>query len=190
MTAEWCENELSGINHEVIIADSWQSGAKKATGELIAFMEKDCVISPDYFYELVGLISEQSAYRKLAMVAPALAANNWSRKVYGYRVEPASLLPTTAAASREPFAVQVAYLPGAILRRSALPSIELLLGGRDPMLTSADLSLYFWRNGNRILLHPGATYCSTDDELDLPYPTKPSWYPIEDLKEMFRREVI
>jgi hypothetical protein len=167
LTELWCRKELKKINHELIIAHDWRTGYQQANGEYVAFIEKDCVLSEGYFKALLALFDNKS-YRKLAMVSPALGVNHWQTKVYGYRLSPTSVLPSQIKSSTDPYLIQIGYIPGSIIRRSALGNVAP--SDVDVMLESANLSIYFWIHGKRIIIHPDVTYVSTDDLLDLPYP--------------------
>jgi hypothetical protein len=187
LTKEWCLRQLNGIDHEVIVAKSWQDGLKKTTGEFVTFVEKDCVLSPNYFITLLAVFSERPSFRKLAMVAPSLGVNSWKNKVYGYRLKSNIAMPIKQTNSNEPHFSQIVYLPGTLIRRSALGS--LVPNDKDVMLDSFNFSLYFWGNGNMVILHPAVTYVSTDEELDLNYHIdEPGDY--DAITKMFRREMI
>lgn len=186
LTKEWCVQQLGGDNYEIIIAKTWQRGLDKAKGEFVTFLEKDCVLGPNYFATLLDAFDERPSFRKLAMVAPTLGINSWTKKVYGYNLYPNKVVPINERPSSEPHRVQIAYLPGAILRHS---TINAIAPKRDDfMLDSVNFSIYFWNNGNMILMHPGVTYISSDEQLDLPYHIDtPLDYPA--LSKMFRREM-
>ena len=187
LTKEWCLKQLGGFNHEVIVSPTWRDGLKRAKGEFVTMLEKDCVLGPNYFVTLMRVFRSNSSFRKLAVVAPAVGVESWTKKIYGYKLKSNYAVPLMAPASSDPHFVQIAYLPGAIIRRSALH--QMSPGEKDLMLDSFNFSIYFWNSGNMVLLHPGVTYVSTDEELDMNYQINEpgNW---DELTKMFRREMI
>lgn len=188
LTKEWAIAELTGLDHEIIMDDSWAEGAKKAKGEYVCFLEKDCVLGGDYFSSLLANFTDNPSFRKLAVVAPNLGVNSYKQLVYGYRLTPTSVLPSELSSSRSAHLIQIAYIPGALIRRSALGSLSV--GQTDPMMDSVNLSIYFWNNGTRILLDPDVLYISTDEALKLPHQFDPIATNLADLTEMWARELV
>jgi hypothetical protein len=189
LTAEWCLKELKGVKHEIIVADTWADGYAESSGEFVSFLEKDCVLSKGYFKELLKVFGDKPSYRKLAMVTPVLGANSWDTKVYGYVLSPTSVIPSRIKSSAETYLIQIGFIPGALIRRSALGFIAP--EGEDPMLESVNLSILFWNHGQRIALNPDVTYVSTDNLLDLAYHIEQPESPTLTLTiEMWHRELI
>lgn len=188
LTAELCSKQLEGIKHQIIMANNWKVGLVAAEGEYVCFIEKDAILGPNYFKTLLGVFHERMSFRKLAMVAPALAVNDWKKLVYGYRVSPTSILPSHLKSSTSTYHIQIGYIPGALIRRSALG--HLAPAEKDPMMDSVNLSMYFWNNGQRIALTPDAVYVSTDELLDLPYHIKQDQKAVGKTIEMFKQEMI
>ncbi len=187
-TAELCSQQLEGIKHQIIMANNWKVGLVAAEGEYVCFIEKDAVLGPDYFKTLLGVFHERMSFRKLAMVSPALAVNDWKKLVYGYRISPTSVLPSHIKSSTSTYHIQVGYVPGSLIRRSALGN--LAPADKDPMADSVNLCLYFWNNGQRIALTPDAVYVSSDDSLDVPFHASHNKTQIGKTIEMFKQELI
>ena len=185
LTQEWVELELSGTEHEVII-DSWDSGAKKVKKEFVCFLENDCVFTKNYFLNMLDIFDDKPRFRKLAMVSPVLAVNDWDCLVYGFKLEPDRVMPRAYPSSRSSHLVQIAYLPGSIIRTSSLGSLSPK--GKDTMLDSINFSLYLWNHGQRLILQNSSTYCSTQDDLDMAYPIEVG--NEADLQVMFNQEMI
>lgn len=187
LTMDWVRAQLKRSNYE-LINESWSIGAAQAAGEFVCFLENDCVLSEDYFYNLLHSFTDKRAYRKLAMVVPALAVNSWERYVYGYLLGPREITPVARPSSSEPYTVQIGYVPGAIIRRSAL-------GVRFPLpeagvRESAKLSAHFWTNGNYVLLDPRVSYVTTNLEAADDLEQDMTLEYVEPLLELFAREYI
>lgn len=185
LTQEWVEAELTGLDHEVLV-DKWDVGFNKINKEFVCFVENDCVFSENYFINMLDIFDDKPRFRKLAMVSPVLAVNNWDDLVYGFKLEPNRVMPRAYPSSRSSHLVQIAYVPGSIIRASSIG--VLAPKGVDTMLDSINFSLYLWNHGQRLILQNSSIYCSTQDDLDMAYPIEISNAP--DLQAMFDQELI
>lgn len=188
LTREWCLNDLKGISSEVIIAKDWATGYAMSEGEFVCFLEPDCVFSPGYFRELIGLFDINPSFRKLAMITPVLAVNDWKKQVYGYRLATNGILPISKQSSSEVYLIQLGYIPGAIIRRSALSSLAPTYLA-DILTQSIKLSIYFWNNGQRVALNPRVVYVTTNEDLNQPLLME-HVIDLAPLMDMWRRELI
>lgn len=189
LTAEWATQELQYIPHELIVAPTWVLGAMKATGEYICFLEADCYFGEDYFENLLEHFESQSAFRKLALVAPAIGLNSYTARLYGYLLDPSGLAPVTKPSSVAPYFAQIVYLPGALIRRSAL---GFLSPGQFPLEDSATACLYFWSHGQRVVIDPDTLYVTTNANLGEGYNFRNpiSRAKAEHMLDLFNREEI
>lgn len=191
LTAEWAAKELAGINHEIIVSKTWADGAKKATGDFVCFLEKDCVLGKGYFKQLLEGFEDKPSFRKLAMIAPAIGVNSYENIVYGMRIARTDVYPAYIPSSSSSYLVQIAYIPGSLIRRSSLSSLSPVKS--VTMLDSINFSLSLWGSGQRILLNPRSLYVSTNLFLDEPYGFDPNNNSIEnrmEVADLFRREEI
>ena len=187
LTYQWCAEQLKGMEHEIIIAPDWQSGYMIAAGEFISFLEKDCVLSDDYFKSLLKGFNDKANYRKLAMICPAIGANSYTKKVYGYITTPTSIMPSFVKSSSNEYLIQVGYIPGAIIRRSALDNLIMQMD--DVVDASANISIYLWNTGKRIVVNPNVLYISKEKQVEIP--SNIAWSdlaPGDDVVDIWRKE--
>lgn len=188
-----CLRELQGLEHEIVHAPSWRKGLYEAKGEFVCFIEPDSDVSENYFEKNLRIFTSQPLYRKLAMVASAVEIKESTHKLYGYLLSLEgtlpSLLPSRIQSSQEPYSIQIAYIPGAIIRRSALENADLIVD--DPLVTSVKLSVDFWLNGTRLCLNPNTTYIpNMERALDVAMHLKNLPKEAATLIPMFRRELV
>ncbi len=190
LTYEWAKRELAEIDHEIIMPLRWSAGLGRAKGEYICFLEKDCVLAPRYFASLMDQFVDKPSFRKLAMVSPALGINSYNRLLYGYRVRGRDVYPSLVPSSTSPYQIQIGYVPGSIIRRSAIGALSPR--AQDAVTDSVNMSLYLWSNGQRVIIVPTTLYISTDVNLDSPYWFRRS-HNIHDMAKViqqFKREEI
>lgn len=182
MTYELLWKELQDITGaKLVVVDSWWEALADCTTDFICFVEADCLVSGGYFSSQVGIFKKDRTLRKLAVMGSALGVLNWANRVYGYSFgnkHSNGLVPERVATSNRPYPVQVAYIPGAIMRTKVL---QTAVEGRgkdqfpvDNLVAfSARLSLLFWASGSghRIVLNPSTTYVTTEKyPLDISHP--------------------
>lgn len=187
-----CRRELQGLQHEVIRAANWQDGLLQAQGEFVSFLEPRSRVSRNYFKKNMKIFTSQPLFRKLVMVASSVNLPDSKHNIYGYLLslegsEP-SLLPSRIMSSREPYSIQIGYIPGAILRRSVLQGSLFV---DDPVETSIRVSLDFWQRGWRLLINPNTVYSPRlEDRIDLPRHVDNLPDNVKDLAVQFKREMI
>lgn len=173
MTYAQLWKELQDIpGAELLVVDSWWDGLEKASTDFICFVESDCLVSSGFFASQVGIFKKDKALRKLAVLGTALGVFHWGNRFYGYsfgNTYSDGLVPQRVASSKRPYPVQVAFIPGAIIRTSMLKrATEAHLKGEFPednlVEFSARLCLLLWEDGtgHRIALNPNTTYVTTE----------------------------
>lgn len=188
-----CKQELKGLDYEIISTVSREDGLKHATGEFVCFVEPGADLSEGYFWENLRIFTSQPSFRKLAVVSGRTSNPEWGTHIYGYILSVAGdkpkVLPSHVPSSSQPYAVQIAYIPGSIIRRSVLDAEDLT---KDTLADSVRLSMKLWSEGSRVYLNPHTTYYDNSGR-KIQYPSEfkgelPS--AINQLTSMFRREMI
>lgn len=177
MTKDNLHRELLSLpGSELIVCDSWLEGIGRSRADMICLVEPDCLVSSGYFNTLYKLFKKNNQFRKLAMLGSTVGLNNWGNQIYGYHLEKVTyglednrisqweIQPFKEKRSSSMFSIQVCYLPGALIRRSALQAIleefeEFDL--RDPVKLSTNVSFFLWDSGRRVYVNPSTTYVST-----------------------------
>lgn len=187
---------------EIIVADHWGDPLNRIKNNFVCFVEADCLVNSGYFTSQLGLFKKNTHYRKLAMLASSVGVNNWANKFYGYSVGndyTKGIVPVKDKKSKAPYPVQIAYIPGAIIRtnmlKEALSKLKLANGiEQDLVYMSTVISLHLWLqgDGNRIYINPNTSYVSTEDYINgiLPIPDSSIEEQVKKLLPMFRRESI
>lgn len=181
---------------EIILEDSWIEGLKRVRTPYVSLVEPDCVFSANYFTSNVGLMKkahEKHAYggpgggggnQKFAMLASCLGVRDFGNRIYNYELnkvrEGAELngvqmkgwhvVPTRTKLNMKLYHIQVGFVPGAVIRMSAIKDIieDELWESKDLVKLSTALSFYLWDTGRRIQLNPNTTYVSLDENLEKP----------------------
>ena len=171
---------------EIIVANHWFDAISEVKNNYVCLVEADCLINSGYFSSQIGLLKKNPHFRKIAVMASATAVNQWHNKFYGYSLGDNyadGVIPNKKNKSSSPYPVQIAYIPGAIIRVGMLRRLlqdSKATNGWESNLTrlSALVSLGFWSqgDGNRVHLNPNASYCTTEDyvndigRFDIPVP--------------------
>lgn len=194
LTQENLQKELrSVVGAELLVEDDWVNGVFKARNDFVCLVEADCLVSSGYFSSLMGLFRKNHEYSKLAMMASSVGVNNWANRVFGYELgreerhfddQPVDSIERTVLKaienkrSSQPYPVQAAFMPGAIIRtnviRRLLEKDDSIMREDDLIKLSADLSFAFWSQGRRVYINPNSTYVSTILSLK-----EPANFPIE-----------
>jgi glycosyltransferase involved in cell wall biosynthesis len=165
-----------GQNHGVQHARN--TGMKHATGEIIAYLDDDCVVTPDWLAEIVAPFAdpqvaavggrvvafktdrlserymEASGYGNPEPLAPPIVAKSQSilRRLYAYLHS--MYRPINIATS--PVEAQAVYTANVAYRASAMKAIS----GFDSALRSnedSDIANRLRANGGKLMFAPGAT---------------------------------
>lgn len=185
---------------EIIVADHWFDALADVKNTFVSFVESDCLLSSGYFSSQMGLLKKNTFFRKIAVMSSATAVNQWHNKFYGYSLGEnykEGIIPNKASKSSTPYPVQIAYIPGAIVRVGML---KRLLDGQDAVngwekdleYLSTRISLGFWAqgDGNRVHINPNSSYCTTEDSVNNIGKFDPGIEKIDALLGMFHKESI
>lgn len=198
MTQADLVRQLGAINGaEIILEDSWIEGLKRVRTPYVSLVEPDCVFSSSYYSSNVGLIKKAhekvangrasqlggGGNQKLAMITSCLGVRDFGNRIYNYELDKKKdinvngitgkswhIVPTRTKLNMKLYHVQVGFVPGAIIRMSAIKDIieDELWEGDDLVKLSTALSFYFWDTGRRVKLNPNTTYVSSDKNLEKP----------------------
>ena len=185
MTQEWIMQELRGLNgSEMLLTDTWKEGLRKVRTPYVCLLEADCVLSVDYLADNVGLMKKLSTgvgpykgggYTKLAMIGSSVGVKTFDNRIYNYQIDTdgrkkCPVYPNRVPRSSSLYEVQVAFVPGAIIRMSALGRDLEKLPWDDKNLVkmSAAVSFNFWNTNRRISINPNTIYVSDEEYLSAP----------------------
>lgn len=210
-TYENLYRELKDIEGaQLVVAEDWFKALKGVKNQYVCLVESDCLVSSGYFASQMGLIKKNSYLRKLGIFSSATGANSFGNRFYGYELsekwsEPTdlesgtvvqtknrSVEPVRQKKSTAPYPIQIAYIPGSILRMSTLAplleKIKISKNYKENLVDmSAQLSLDFWQRGARIHINPNTTYVTTEGYVnDLGEVASPD----KELTDMFHKESI
>lgn len=175
--------ELKGVDIE-LLNSGWAEGTEFAEGRFICFLEAGAMIEPGFFYKNLFIYLSQPTFLKLAMVASAVNTVSTPDSNYGFRFNDGieALLKPDSSMTHN---VQVGFIGGSIVRRSALDHVQTDWDG-DPLQISTDVSLKLWENGLRVQLNPNSTYTSPSRKEATPNNFNVS----EEVKKIWHREAI
>lgn len=175
--------ELKDIyGSELLIKDKWFD-LSDIKNRYVCFVESDCLVDKGYFHSQLEKFMEKGYSRNMGIMSSATSVCYWDNKIYGYNINTSinRLLPNREAKSSSPFTVEVAYIPGAIIRVSMLKTIlkDLEISSGNLVDLSSELSMAFWKRsaasegkGYRIYLNPKTSYLTTEDYVnDITNPT-------------------
>jgi len=148
---------------DIIRAKSLKEGLEKTKSEYVCYVEPDCLFSPRYF--LIGIASflTNPRFRKLAISGAAVAERYWDKKVYGYVKHENEVFCRGDTPVAVPHLVQIAYIPGAVIRRSV---VNLTDFDEDfPVESSVEVCIDVWDSGNRVMINPNITYVSNRNDI-------------------------
>lgn len=198
MTQSDLVRQLGAINGaEIILEDTWTEGLKKVRTPYVSLVEPDCVFSAGYYASNVGLIVKahekaqgkaghsmgSGGFQKLAMITSCLGVRDFGNRIYSYELDKVKegeindvklkgwhIVPTRTKLNMKLYSVQVGFVPGAVIRMSAIKDIieDELWDGVDLVQLSTALSFYLWDTGRRIQVNPNTTYVSSDKNLEKP----------------------
>ena len=196
MTQSDLVKQVSQINGtEIILTDSWAEGLKKVRTPYVSLIEDDCVFSANYYSSNFGLMKKAHAkvvngkiggggYQKLAMISSCLGIKDFGNRIYNYELKKVKdggeingvqlkiwgIIPSRTKVSTKLYTVQVGFVPGAIIRYSAIKDIidDELWETKDLVKLSTAVSFYLWNTNRSLQVNPNTTYVSGDDNLELP----------------------
>jgi hypothetical protein len=177
-TFERLYTELKDIfGSELLIKKDWDVSHVK--NRFVCFVEPDCLVSDGYFKKQLEIF--QTVSPRVTMLSAATAVKNWNNLIYGYYIEDTKVIPNRKAKANRTYPVQVAYIPGTIIRTSSLKKLikQTPLPRRyenDLVYYSSLISLTSWEKGltfdekhpegqlgNQICINPAVSYVTTED---------------------------
>lgn len=181
---------LRGIN--VIEAPSLKEGLPQTRAEFVSFVGEG-LLDSKHFKDNLQVFLDQPKFKKLAMVSTAVANRSLEDKCFGFTLEPTGLVPVDHKSSSLPYALQIGYLPGAILRRSSVEHVAQYLTG-NAMQDSYQASIDFWLTGKMCYINPAITYVDLMFGHEEPVRfNRDPWKnheQMQQIKKMWKREVI
>lgn len=202
LTFENLYTELKDIpGSELLVKDSWNAADVK--NRFVCFVEADCLLSEGYFKKQLEAFRGLSP--RVVALAPSVAVSYWDNKFYGYYLGLEGTIPNRRQKGNNPHPLQVAYIPGTLIRTSSLKKLLPKLAASeetdDLVYYSTRLSMGFWEKGitlddkhpegqlgTQIYINPAVTYLSTEDYINdiADYPQAITG----DLLTLFERESI
>lgn len=170
MTYEDLWKELKDISgSELVVVDDWFDVLQKTKNPFICFVESDCLVSSGYFKSMTGILNKNKNLLKVGALGSALGVINWANRVYGYQFgnnHSQGIIPNRSQASNRPYPVQVAYIPGAVMRTKMLKNAlgKQKVNSKNLVELSIVISLRLWRlkDSPRVALNPSTTYVTTE----------------------------
>lgn len=192
LTQQSILKELWGIDgSELLLEDTWSAGLKKVRTPYVCLVESDCTLSGSYLSSNLGLMRKDNhngdkgtgGYLKRAMLASCVGYESFANRIYSYELDKLRdiytkevvgknwhIAPNRKKLSAKPYHVQVAFVPGAVIRYSAIKDIidDFNWDERNLVKLSTDLSFYLWNTNRRIQSNPNTTYVSNDSNVESP----------------------
>lgn len=181
LTFEQLYRELKDIpGSELLIKPQWSVNDVK--NRYVCFVESDCLVSEGYFKKQLQAFDGLSP--RVIALSQTTAIRYWDNQIFGYKlgiIPCTSTLPVRKAKSKQkPYQVQIAYIPGTIIRTV---SLKRILKGLTINNLEADLvyyslliSLGIWQSGittdpkhplgqlgTQIYMNANVSYCTTED---------------------------
>lgn len=181
LTFEQLYRELKDIpGSELLIKPDWD--IRDIKNRYVCFVEADCLVSEGYFKQLLRSFDALSP--RVVALTSTTAVKYWHNEIYGYNIninQNTATMPVRKAKSRQkPYQVQIAYIPGTIIRTVSLKRIlkGLKINNLDQDLVYYSLlvSLGIWQSGittdakhplgqlgTQIYMNPNVSYCTTEE---------------------------
>lgn len=218
MTQSDLVKQIAQINGaEIILEDTWGEGLRKVRTPYVSLVEPDCVFSANYYSSNMGIMKKAhekvqghvgqpeggGGYQRLAMLTSCVGARNFASRIFNYELDKVldintvdvtgkswHIVPVKNQLSLNAYHVQVGFVPGAVIRLSAIKDIidDELWDGEDLVKLSTAVSFYMWDTNKHIQMNPSTTYVSNDINIERP--------PLFDVKvpdkvaNFFRKELV
>lgn len=189
LTQKSIMNELWQIpGSEMLLEDSWTEGLRKVRTPYVCLVEPECVLSSGYIASNFGILKKLSTgvgpykgggYTKLAMLASCLGVKTFDNRIYNYELKSVrdgqdlryyQIRPERNKRSSQPYDVQVAFVPGAIIRYASIKDDidSLPWDVKNLIEMSTAVCFNLWNTGRRIKVNPNTTYVSGELYLEDP----------------------
>lgn len=202
-TFEKLYTELKDIpGSELLIKEEWNT--KDIRNRFVCFVEADCLVSEGYFKKQLEMFKSLSP--RVVMLSSTTAVKYWHNRIYGYHIIDSTVIPNRKQKANRAYPVQIAYIPGAIIRVSSYKKLMKNLKmpkniTNDLVYYSSLLSVNSWEKGlsvddkhpegqigSQIHINPDVSYATTEDYVndlaDFERPLKPK------LVRLFEKESI
>lgn len=205
LTYENLWRELKDIDGaQIIVSPSWFSALDQVKNKFVCFMESDCLVSSGFFTSQLGLLQKNSQNRRIAVMASSTSVEIWVNRFFGYDIASdyvEGFLPNKDKKSSVPYMVEVAYIPGALIRLATLKNLikdkpKASEWEKDLVQLSVNLSLNFWSRGigngigTMVYINPNATYVTTEKYVNDITKFTPDVDDVSTLLKMFRQQTI
>lgn len=179
LTQENIMRELQSMNNsEMLLEDSWATGLKKVRTPYVCLVEADCILNSGYLFSSVSVmmsdnhnpIKRTGGYLKRAMLSSPVGIKSFSKRIYNYETMSGRIEPNYDVRSISPYHVQIGFVPGAIIRMTAIKDIINKFDWNEPDLVrlSTKLSFYLWNSNRRVQVNPTNIYVSNESGLENP----------------------
>lgn len=196
LTQENIMRELSSIpGSEMLLEESWGNGIKRVRTPFVCLVESDCVMSTAYlssnFEQLQNGTQTEGkkggGYTRLAMLSSCLGIRNFKNRIYNYnfRQPKWDIYPVKAKHSTVLYPVQIGFVPGALIRMSAIKDAVLPWDDPNLLAMSAAISLHLWSTNRRVEVNPNVTYVS--DQAYLAQSIGSKYNVPDDIKTIFKK---
>lgn len=197
LTEENIMRELESIpGCELLLEESWAVGLKRVRTQFVCLVEADHVMSPGFLalnFERLMRGTRTNAkkgggYTKLAMLSSKIGIKRFDHCIYNYEFhEPRwDIHPVLNHQHEELYPVQIGFVPGSLIRMSAIKGANLPWDDPNLIAMSAAVSLHFWATNRRVELNPETTYVSNQNYLEQPINSK--YHIPSGVKLIFERE--
>jgi hypothetical protein len=190
-------NEINGA--EILLEDSWTEGLKKVRTPYVCLVEADCVLSAHYFSSNFNLLKKNHSqaiggkgsgrgmggggYSKLSILSSAIGIKKFDNRIFNYRLAKVNDINVNNVTGKswhiQPerekldiylYAVQIGFVPGAVMRMTAISDMIDKVNWDQPNLVklSTEVCFHLWNTNRRITLNPSTTYVSNLDSLEEP----------------------
>ena len=193
-TIEDIVRQMSSLRDcEILVEDSWREGLRKVRTPYVCLVEGDCTLSASYLVNNIALMKKAinwgttgGGYVKLAMLSSCLSYKTFDNRIYNYGLSEITTYIDKSKdwtmtewgiglnrnkGSSKLYPVQVGFVPGAIIRTSAInrEAFENInWDNKNLIQLSTEVSFHFWNTNRRVQVNPNTTYVSLEEYLLLP----------------------
>jgi hypothetical protein len=162
-------------------------------------VEADCTLSGQYFLNNFNLLKKseftnpaskgsrrglaEGGYKKLAILSSALGIKNFANRIYNFHLEETQDIDVNGVTGKsyhvQPqrekldiylYAVQIGFIPGAIMRMASIEDVidKLHWDESDLIKLSTEVCFHLWDTNRRVALNPSTTYVTNQEGYETP----------------------